>query len=98
MTDQIVVNPGSDLVFSAVLTDELGPIDITGATLTTFELPSALLPQLTLTVTNALVGAFTATITWSNGFPREVVMPVRIRLVQDGLSTVWPPIKIKVPK
>lgn len=98
MTDLTVINPGSDLVLTGFLTDDAGPINLTGATLTTFEVPAALLAQVTLTVTNAAAGEFTCAIRWSDGFPRDVVMPLRIRLVQDGFSKVWPPIKIKVQK
>lgn len=98
MTDQIVINPGSDLVFTGFLTDEAGAVNGTGATLTTFEVPAALLPQVTLAWTNAAVGEFTCTIRWSDGFPRDVVMPLRIRVIQAGVSTAFPPVKIRVAK
>ena len=98
MTDLTVINPGSDLVLTGFLTDDAGAINLTGATLTTFEVPAALLPQVTLTVTNAAAGEFTCAIRWSDGFPRDVVMPLRLRVIQAGFSTTWPPIKIRVPK
>ena len=97
MSDLVVINPGSDLVFDGVLTDEAGPINITGAALSVFEPPTALAPQITLAVTNAVAGAFRCTVKWSSAFPRDMIMPLRIMLTQGDLVTTWPAIELRVP-
>lgn len=97
MSDLQTIEPGSDFVFDGVLTDEAGPIDITGAALSVFEPHVALAPQISLTVTSALTGAFRCVVKWSSDFPRDVLMPLRIRLIQaDGLAMAWPAIEVKV--
>lgn len=97
MTDLIDINPGSDLVFNAVLTDAAGVIDITGAVLSVFEPHVALAAQVTLTVTDASEGAFRCLVKWSSAFPRDIIMPLRILLTQGDLATSWPAIKLRVP-
>lgn len=97
MTDLIVINPGSDLVFDGFLTDAGGAIDITGAALSVFEPMPALAPHITLLVTDAVAGAFRCTVKWSSDFPREIIMPLRIRLIQSGTATAWPPVNLWVP-
>lgn len=96
MTDLIVINPGSDLVFNGVLTDEAGPINITGATLSVFEPPPVLAAQVTLTVTDAAAGAFICTVKWSEDFPHDIIMHLRLKLTQAGIATAWPAIKLRV--
>ncbi len=96
MSDVVVINPGSDLVINGVLTDDAGPVNITGAVLSTFEVPPALLPHVTLLVTNAAAGALTLTIKWSLDFPRDIIMPLRVTLTQAGIVTAWPAIKLRV--
>lgn len=91
------INPGSDLVFDGLLSDAGGAIDITGAILSVFEPMSALAPHITLAVTDAVAGAFRCTVKWSSDFPRGIIMPLRIRLIQDGMATAWPPINLWVP-
>ena len=97
MSDLQTILPGSDFVFDGVLTDDAGPINITGAALSVFEPHVALAPQITLTVTDAAAGAFRCVVKWSSEFPRDVLMPLRIRLIQDDLATAWPAIELRVP-
>ena len=96
MRNLIVINPGSDHVFDGILTDETGPIDITGAELSLFEPLPVLETQVSFTITDAAAGAFSCSIKWSNNFPRDLVMPLRLVLVQAGWVTAWPAVDLMV--
>lgn len=72
MSDNAVILPrGSELFLTCTWTDESGvAVDLTGLTLTAFEVqPTALQNDVSIVVTNATGGVFTIELPWSLEWP-----------------------------
>lgn len=65
-------NRGSDITGTIVWPDVSGPFNLTGWTISGFEVSSLLEPLLTLTVTNAAAGEITYRIEWASFVPGTV--------------------------
>lgn len=86
---------GANLSFAAQWKDANGvPIDLTGVTLTPFEIvPAALAPSITATVTDPSQGKFTVACPWSSAWPDGTGPLVTLRFQPSNGG----PLSVKIP-
>lgn len=93
MTDNAVIHPrGSKLTLPMVWTGDDGVAeDLSGLTLTPFEIePTALAADVTVTITDAVNGAFTVTVPWTVRWPDGLGPLVSLRVqASDGRPFSW---------
>jgi hypothetical protein len=97
MKHVLQLNQGSDCAFAGTLRDDLGvPVNLTGYTISAFDPSPELAPHLTLSITDAVSGAWSGRIEWDAGFPDGMRMRFRIKFSSGLNDQTWPPIWIDV--
>lgn len=89
------VNRGSDLEFKLNWPNGIGGnLDLTDYTVDGYEVDPALVPVLTLTITDAATGLITGRVEWDENLPEYQEMGFRIRIRKGTLDTTTNLLKV----
>lgn len=82
MIDTVWINAGSDLRLSGVLSDESGPIDLTGMTVSVFDGDPIL--GVSVSITDAAQGKIAIAADWQNAWSTAPDMRFRVQVDEGG--------------
>jgi hypothetical protein len=88
---QIQSNSGSDVVLTVTLTDDSGPVDLTGRSAVVFDVPDQLLSRVSAVITNPATGVITVSIEGSNPLPVKTYT-FRVQISQPNGSSIGLPL------
>lgn len=88
---QIQSTSGSDLVLTVTLTDDGGPVDLTGRTVLVFEASDQLINRVSASITNAATGVITVSIEGSNPLPVKTYT-FRVQINQPNGNSIGLPV------
>lgn len=93
MSDTFIVNRGTDLTFSFNWPNGSGGnADLTGFTVSAFEVHPLLAPHLTLTLTTPATGLISGRVEWADTLPMGRVASFRVRITQGANDTTTNPL------
>ena len=88
---QIQSNSGSDVVLTVTLTDDSGPVDLTGRTALVFDVPAQLLGRVSALITNPATGVITISVEGSTPLPVKTYS-FRVQINQPNGNSIGLPI------
>lgn len=92
----VELNRGSDLKLSGVWRDQDGAaLNLVGWSIAVFE-PHPAAVALTVSWTDASVGAYRADLPWNDGIPSGRIMSFRLRISKDGENVSSPATYVRV--
>lgn len=95
----LIINKGSDLRWSGVWRDKAtgAAINLTGYTVALFDAHAFLVGKLTVTITDAVTGAFALAMDWDAAMDVGDLLPFRLRFVSaGGIDTTSPEMRIEI--
>ena len=88
---QIQSTSGSDLVLTVTLTDDSGPVDLTGRSAAVFDVSAQLISRVSASITNPATGVITVSVEGSNPLPVKTYT-FRVQINQPNGNSIGLPI------